>query len=620
MIRALAQPPLFALLAAAAVIAGCTFDRRPPDGLVSCADGACPAGYVCVPGKLGKICCADPSCKGVAIDLVASGGTGTGTGTGTGKGGTGSGGAGGAPITGTGGDGMGGTGGGNGTGGASEDAPVALPDTGGEAACTPECALNARRCAMGKLQTCTDANGCPAWAAGSDCPAGQSCAGDAPAAACQCPPPPPGCGSGPGIACEGAGLAVECLRDANGCLTVRRTTCPQGKPCTGAFPGASCSCPSPPPECQGRDAFCASDARLGRCVADAVTTCMSITFRDCAARETCRASGSSASCACNGTVCSNTCVDLKTNQSHCGACGNDCKSGTTCCDGKCVNPSNDSANCGTCGNRCATGQRCQGGNCVCAPTCEGKACGANDGCGRACTTGSCPANHRCTTTNGIPMCTSTCVPMTDAQACAAQSRQCGPATVSDCNGSRTIPSCGMCPVNHACNAAGRCICQPQTNAELCKAANRECGPLTTTDRCNVMRTIPECAVAPCPRPTTCNAQGQCTCVSQPDPNPCATHSKNCGMFTYNDNCLRPQTVNCGTCTAPQTCSNNVCGCAAESDEAFCARLGRDCGVASGTDNCGRSRTVVDCGLCISPDRCVAGRCRACTRPPCPQPE
>jgi hypothetical protein len=86
-------------------------------------------------------------------------------------------------------------------------------------------------------------------------------------------------------------------------------------------------------------------------------------------------------------------------------------------------------------------------------------------------------------------------------------------------------------------------------------------------------------------PTTCEAQG-----------------KNCGQIA--DGCGQP--LDCGACTAPQTCGGggaaNVCGCGA----ATCTSLGKQCG--SWPDGCGE--TLI-CGPCPANQFCCNGTCALC---------
>ncbi|QSQ11855.1 DUF4215 domain-containing protein [Myxococcus landrumensis] len=78
-------------------------------------------------------------------------------------------------------------------------------------------------------------------------------------------------------------------------------------------------------------------------------------------------------------MCGGACVDVLSNNSHCGACGNACGAGKTCtvgvcttpvclpprmtCAGECVDVLSNNAHCGTCGNACGTGTTCTAGVC-----------------------------------------------------------------------------------------------------------------------------------------------------------------------------------------------------------------------------------------------------------------
>jgi hypothetical protein len=95
-----------------------------------------------------------------------------------------------------------------------------------------------------------------------------------------------------------------------------------------------------------------------------------------------------------GVMARTTCVDLKSDADHCGACGNDCDSGLICRDGECgcepelafgapriacptgigalrrmicVDLQRDPDHCGACGSECDSGLICRSGRCDCEP-------------------------------------------------------------------------------------------------------------------------------------------------------------------------------------------------------------------------------------------------------------
>ena len=68
-------------------------------------------------------------------------------------------------------------------------------------------------------------------------------------------------------------------------------------------------------------------------------------------------------CSQGQTRCGDRCVNLKTNERHCGSCRNRCGTKQTCCGGRCVNLKRSERHCGSCSNRCEEGQECIDGVC-----------------------------------------------------------------------------------------------------------------------------------------------------------------------------------------------------------------------------------------------------------------
>src|SRR5262245_52419502 len=80
----------------------------------------------------------------------------------------------------------------------------------------------------------------------------------------------------------------------------------------------------------------------------------------------------------SGTNCAGQCVDLTSDPSNCGGCGNlcdvtvkcvnskcsGCQAGFTNCNGNCTDINSDPSNCGACGNACPQGGVCSMGACT----------------------------------------------------------------------------------------------------------------------------------------------------------------------------------------------------------------------------------------------------------------
>jgi len=80
------------------------------------------------------------------------------------------------------------------------------------------------------------------------------------------------------------------------------------------------------------------------------------------------------------TRCGERCVNLKTNERHCGSCSNRCRSTQTCCKGRCVNLQKNERHCGSCSNRCPEGSECVSGECLVQSACP-SGCGGTPECG-----------------------------------------------------------------------------------------------------------------------------------------------------------------------------------------------------------------------------------------------
>jgi hypothetical protein len=116
-------------------------------------------------------------------------------------------------------------------------------------------------------------------------------------------------------------------------------------------------------------------------------------------------------CSQGETRCGDRCVNLRTNERHCGSCSNRCGSKQTCCNGRCVNLKRSERHCGSCSNRCDDGEQCvrgecQGGGCTGIPLTEGD-CTCASTCGADLSQFTCQDDPRCTcleTTEGTGFC------------------------------------------------------------------------------------------------------------------------------------------------------------------------------------------------------------------------
>ncbi len=203
----------------------------------------------------------------------------------------------------------------------------------GPATCT--CAVNATCSAAGlacenatTLATCgQDSMGCWYASSTSACANG-ACFGAAPSAAC-CTN---ACTLG-AYKCGGAGLQ-QCVAQGNGCTAWNAgTACGSHQSCTTTGGVGSCTC-NVDPLCTSLADECASTTSYVTCAQDSNSCFYQASTASCTPNATC--SGGTCSCSSGFTSCSGLCVDISTNNSNCGGCGNVCpvltspSSGSTC--------------------------------------------------------------------------------------------------------------------------------------------------------------------------------------------------------------------------------------------------------------------------------------------------
>ena len=152
--------------------------------------------------------------------------------------------------------------------------------------------------------------------------------------------------------------------------------------------------------------------------------------------------------------CGDRCVNLKTNEHHCGSCSERCATNQTCCNGNCVNLQKNENHCSECFNRCAEGEQCVNGVCsggepICDPPCTQ---------GRECVEGE-PGFTFCQPI--CPSCACSCFDLPDGSggACVACNGGCPSAPNNDCSRCETDFPGTICVLTPASTTDHIC-CQP----------------------------------------------------------------------------------------------------------------------------------------------------------------
>jgi hypothetical protein len=208
--------------------------------------------------------------------------------------------------------------------------------------------------------------------------------------------------------------------------------------------------------------------------------------------------------------CNDRCVNLKTNERHCGSCRNRCGSKQTCCGGRCVNLKRSERHCGSCSNRCAEGEECDHG------VCTGGTCPQE----RTLTEGDCNCAFHCgdsfpspATCQDNPNCL--CYETTEHTGFCAGSGDCA----QTCTSSDQCPSGWKC-VRNTCCANSPTICLPPCtptcaqNGSICTDGSQCCSGNCKDSAC-VESCIPPNAI-PCDpnNPTTCGSASGCNCLPE----------------------------------------------------------------------------------------------------------
>ena len=182
-------------------------------------------------------------------------------------------------------------------------------------------------------------------------------------------------------------------------------------------------------------------------------------------------------CLGDAVACGGTCVELRSDNLNCGACGHACADGQVCsagacslvcaggatkCGSSCVDTHRDSSNCGACGNACGAGlvcsdsacvSTCPGGEYACGGACidpqtDPDYCGAASDCtgGTACGPSASCYQGRCEPLcpTGQVMCGGTCIdPLTSSTFCGASGYCTGASAGATCSSGQTCVA-GAC--------------------------------------------------------------------------------------------------------------------------------------------------------------------------------
>ena len=380
--------------------------------------------------------------------------------------------------------------------------------------------------------------------------------------------------------------------------------------------------PDGAPTCGGENAACCEPtAAASPCVAGLVCS-----------------SGVCARCPGSLAACGGFCVDITSNASHCGRCGNACAAGYGCaagscalscaaglaaCGAVCAQRLTDPAHCGSCGNACSFAHaagacaaglcamgRCEAGYGDCdgnsANGCETRTasdvanCG---GCAQACA----PARARLSVCEGGACAVSTCE---------AGYGDCDRDASNGCevNLLTNAAHCGACA--NACAGVGACaagVCQSSS----CAAGTADCAAATPGCETDVTSDLANCGACgnACALPNARSRCGAGACAVEA----CAAGYGDCdGMAaTGCETDTRASLAHCGACGSVCALPNAATECAAgRCAVSACAEGFADCnGVTADGCEVDLRASPSNCGACASAcaadnatAACASGRC------------
>ncbi len=332
------------------------------------------------------------------------------------------------------------------------------------------------------------------------------------------------------------------------------------------------------------------------------------------------------SCGNNPSIhaCGDACVNILSDTSNCGACGNVCAANQVCTAAVClvpcgtpgysncngfiidgceVNTESDHANCGACGHACGPAQTCSSGSCTC-PGGE-TICGSNcanlsadtgncGSCGRACGPAQSCSAGVCLCPGGTTLCgdNSCHVLSSDVNNCGACGNVCGSGK-SCINGSCTVTAC----------SSGQEICSGGCVSEL--TDNNNCGSCGNRCASGTLCENGACMTNSCPnafygQETVCN--GTCTDTFS-DSNNCGSCGRVCPASSE---CYTPGTGSpTPLCFALNAAANNFFFISPNCPAGFVAINGDGSPCVRNPAACGSSGAVCGSGLACSNDTCCA---------------
>jgi hypothetical protein len=324
--------------------------------------------------------------------------------------------------------------------------------------CTDECTAGVVECVGDGFRVCArDASGCASWTLPQPCPPDRPfCSAGSCAAKCT-----DECSSGEKRCADATSYQVCGQHDSDTCLDWGAVLgCAAGESCQAGACQLLCGgklCACKPGETQPCPDVGQCSGGQRRCVDGAFGACE---WTVGPSAETCDGKDND----CNGQpddgIVAPGCVKqagvCKGSTKSCGGAGGwaECGAADYLAHDAAYQP--DESSCDGKDNDC-DGQTDEPAGC-CQPQCAGKACGAPDGCGGKCQSGTCPVNATCQ--SGACVCT---VLACGASCCAAGQVCKGSACCTPSCGARVCgpdpacgTSCGSCPSGKTCDASGQC--------------------------------------------------------------------------------------------------------------------------------------------------------------------